>query len=112
MDLWTAPKYRAWRGGVEAGVEGWRLACTSRRSECSFEGVRMVDVALVLLGTGAMSLGCIHSWRYLARVHGAAHDDREARRWARSRCRRQALARDDTMPLAEASPPANRDLRH
>ena len=48
----------------------------------------MVEGLLLLLTGGAMSLGCVHSWRYLRRVRQAGEGDRTAREWvlARYRC--------------------------
>jgi hypothetical protein len=39
----------------------------------------MGEVALILLTSGALGLGCIHSWRYLHRVRQAGTGDRAAR---------------------------------
>jgi hypothetical protein len=39
----------------------------------------MVDVALILLTGGAVSLGCVRNWHFLRRVRQAGDGDRAAR---------------------------------
>ena len=62
----------------------------------------MVDVVLIIVTTGAMSLGCVYSWRYLARVHEASHDDRATREWVQECCRHERAAHGE--PSTPADP--------
>jgi hypothetical protein len=58
----------------------------------------MVEVALILLTCGAVSLGCLHSWCHLRRVGEAGHGDRAARERVVAHYRR-SLHRPGESPL-------------
>jgi hypothetical protein len=73
----------------------------------------MVDTALLILTGGAVSLGCVHSWRYLRRVRQAGADDRAARERVRAHYRHgirrveTPTRRDDAAAIADR--PGNRE---
>lgn len=68
----------------------------------------MVDVALLLLTSGAVGLGCLHSWRYLQRIQQARLDDRAARERAIAQCRGET-PRQGSVPRAPKADQAGWD---